>query len=633
METYAARLASFDKAHPTTKKRSSNAKGAKTLKWPHKTPTPAQLATAGFFYQPTASSPDNATCFLCERALDGWEEDDDPIKEHLNYSADCGWILNVGIEQDIENVRPLADYGRMKAREDGPARLKRWLRQDGTIVLHPKAMTLSNVRIAVWAWMGGSQRIILSESDSHLPNILANWGSNEHQRRSPGCAFFTLMQSLNPPRAKKGRPSKASRMSTQSDVTAENLSMIEVRIDEGNSTLTTATHMTMSPAAPKANKKVTKAKKGKGKAQIAARTMEPEEAVQMSSLVEPEDDDFAVKIEPPKVPKGKRGKKRTSKEMDAEEAHVNEPLESSPPPAKRRTTRNRSSTVKPPNMLGSSILPMPKDPPSRKPSKNQHNRESSGWLSGRSNRASVLLVAPTPNEPATDMHESVLIVDKTIPGRSKTASPVIPSPRAESHLPEHQPIEDEIQQPHMEHIQDVETEIQTPEPTQPEPRAVVSSSAMPKRKVPSPTPSPQSSNAENAPPSSLPSQRRPPLTQLSPSKAQTIRIPLAASTPTISSSKRKRASKLETTCAWTSVDIEKIFMGSPGPNGKSSRLFDETNMVLTTPEKRMTVEEWILYNAKKAEERLRSECERLVGRFEGEGVRALRALEGIVCIE
>ena len=43
METYAARLASFDIAHPGGKKRTSNAKGAKTLKWPHKTPSVAQV--------------------------------------------------------------------------------------------------------------------------------------------------------------------------------------------------------------------------------------------------------------------------------------------------------------------------------------------------------------------------------------------------------------------------------------------------------------------------------------------------------------------------------------------------------------------------------------------------------------
>lgn len=39
---------------------------------------------------------------MCERDLDGWEEDDDPVKEHFNYSPDCGWAINVAIEQEIE---------------------------------------------------------------------------------------------------------------------------------------------------------------------------------------------------------------------------------------------------------------------------------------------------------------------------------------------------------------------------------------------------------------------------------------------------------------------------------------------------------------------------------------------------
>ena len=43
METYAARLASFDIAHPTAKRRTSTAKGAKTVKWQHKTPSPADV--------------------------------------------------------------------------------------------------------------------------------------------------------------------------------------------------------------------------------------------------------------------------------------------------------------------------------------------------------------------------------------------------------------------------------------------------------------------------------------------------------------------------------------------------------------------------------------------------------------
>ena len=34
--------------------------------------------------------------------MDGWEQDDDPVKEHLSLIADCGWAVNVAIEQDME---------------------------------------------------------------------------------------------------------------------------------------------------------------------------------------------------------------------------------------------------------------------------------------------------------------------------------------------------------------------------------------------------------------------------------------------------------------------------------------------------------------------------------------------------
>lgn len=62
-----------------------------------------QLARAGFFYNPTSSSPDNTTCYLCQNSLDGWEKDDDAVVEHLKHAPDCGWAITVAIELDIEN--------------------------------------------------------------------------------------------------------------------------------------------------------------------------------------------------------------------------------------------------------------------------------------------------------------------------------------------------------------------------------------------------------------------------------------------------------------------------------------------------------------------------------------------------
>jgi hypothetical protein len=47
----------------------------------------------------------------------------------------------------------------------------------------------------------------------------------------------------------------------------------------------------------------------------------------------------------------------------------------------------------------------------------------------------------------------------------------------------------------------------------------------------------------------------------------------------------------------------------------------------------MTVEEWIMFNAGLAEEKLRGECEQMVGVFEKEGGRAMGVLEGVECLD
>lgn len=144
-----------------------------------------------------------------------------------------------------------------------------------------------------------------------------------------------------------------------------------------------------------------------------------------------------------------------------------------------------------------------------------------------------------------------------------------------------------------------------------------------------PSLSPQSSDAENQPPFTKPSAQRTPV--LSPSKQPSGRVPLAASTP--SPSKRNaNAGSLKTSQPWAPIDIENALFGkdsdkeNAGFNGKATG-------DLSSPEKKMTVDEWIMWNAKNGEERLKQECERLVSQFEKEGTRAMRVLEGIECID
>ena len=96
-----------------------------------------------------------------------------------------------------------------------------------------------------------------------------------------------------------------------------------------------------------------------------------------------------------------------------------------------------------------------------------------------------------------------------------------------------------------------------------------------------------------------------------------------------SPSKRNVVGGLQSTTPWTAVDLELIF--SPGEekeNGVAKLL--RKGGELTSPEKQMTVEEWIYHNAGLAEQKLKHECEAMVSTFEQEGSRAMRVLEGLV---
>lgn len=65
----------------------------KRRKWPHKSPEAESMARAGFFFTPSASEPDLVQCFLCDKRLDGWDAEDDPLVEHLAHCPDCGFAL------------------------------------------------------------------------------------------------------------------------------------------------------------------------------------------------------------------------------------------------------------------------------------------------------------------------------------------------------------------------------------------------------------------------------------------------------------------------------------------------------------------------------------------------------------
>ncbi|KAI0021232.1 hypothetical protein F4780DRAFT_293780 [Xylariomycetidae sp. FL0641] len=151
------------------------------------------------------------------------------------------------------------------------------------------------------------------------------------------------------------------------------------------------------------------------------------------------------------------------------------------------------------------------------------------------------------------------------------------------------------------------------------PKAVISPAPAAKQAAVSPSQSPQSSDAENQPPSSKPSNT---------ANSKKMALGPAPATPMRSSpSKRNVIGGLQTDYAWTSIDLEEVFDGLEKENGGA---FLKNTGELTSPEQRMTVEEWIYHNAGQVELKLKQECEAIVSSFENEGTRAMRALEGIV---
>ncbi|KAL9578459.1 MAG: hypothetical protein Q9203_007090 [Teloschistes exilis] len=351
METLTARLESFHAAPAAGKKRASNAKAVEKFRWPHKTPTLTQLAKAGFFFSPGPATPDNTICFCCHASLHGWEEDDNAIEQHSQLSPYCAWNIITRIEQNIEHGSiPQEDPMDETLLEARRTTFANWPHEDKK------------------GWICKTQKMIESgwyycptkEGDDltrccYCSLALDGWEPKddprvEHQRRSPQCIFFALSttKAKKTARGNKGRGSKGSRMSIQSNLTTASgdITMTDVNeIEDANSA------QDLGPAG--ATKTAKGAKKGaKGKSappkckNKASRSLQ-DGAAPGSSFVEPEDDDFEVKIEQ-KPAQETKGRKRKSDEMsiDMNPSQLGpQPglSQTQSPPSKRRATRNSVS--------------------------------------------------------------------------------------------------------------------------------------------------------------------------------------------------------------------------------------------------------------------------------------------------
>ncbi|KAI7188879.1 hypothetical protein KC352_g21998, partial [Hortaea werneckii] len=335
MQTYAARLSSFQNPVQLSKRRASSQgsrrKNAHTVEWPHEQPSVEELARAGFFYRPVPDSPDNVQCFLCNVKLDGWEPEDDPVREHLAHSQPCAWALSLsvlrpeGTEMDPETRDPMSDE--MVAARKGTFELGEGWCHEGKRGWRCKVNKMVE---SGWAF-DPSPDTEDGVTCFYCNLSLDGWEPKddpfeEHKRRSPGCAFFALVEQYHGAAgakgkgAKKGRgrassASRGSRMSTQSAITdtsatesiGGDLGESSVANDDSiMSTATTASQATSKGGRKKPGKK-TSAKGGKSKKnvdnvedEVAPNVQYPDLSQSQQEQIQQEDEEDSIAVIPPK---------------------------------------------------------------------------------------------------------------------------------------------------------------------------------------------------------------------------------------------------------------------------------------------------------------------------------------------
>ncbi|KAK4991540.1 hypothetical protein LTR50_001734 [Elasticomyces elasticus] len=763
VHSYVGRLATFTEAHHPAKRRASSSKkrAAGTVTWPHETPTPEELARAGFFYKPTTDSADNTQCFLCAVKLDGWDATDDALDEHLAHSSHCGWATSLTVNDENESRDPMtqslvearkstfADFWPHEGKKGWKCKVGKMVEAGWCYDPAPEVedgVTCFYCQLSLDGW---------EPKDNPL---------EEHRRRSPECLFFVLCERYaannKPAGGKKGRASRgseASRLSTQSNISASHETPSLARLDEDDdataagvddSVLTTATTTSATVKGKKTGAKARAASKSKKK---SAREQSVEPSVQYADIGESthqatqedtptypgsfpdspeveiaprpkratrrntkqEDsshvDDASTLELPKKAARGKRGKTQVSANFNPEPPTVPEPCmsedasqlqseleiaasftdkEPTPPRPKRGTKRTSAGLAK---AEASSVLvledvPFPSGPDTEAhAAQDNRGRKTVQQAGNGSERNAMMSEAPLAAEDAplpkaapkskkgtkktkpvqvlqdpesTPEPEPAVIEEPAMPINASTSPSPRPTPKAQTPAAEEFEPSPTPQKWSQARLSQTRPHCQPENTISRESLRSIHGQDTPDL---SPRSSHASSDAENQPPSSaaVPStvvkaslagvQLPAPTTvqqhgqsTLISSPTKTIRVPLAAaSTPHLSPSKHaQQIGSLTSTNPWTTVDLETVFLASPDKQESSSpssssparalpARLAELSGALTSAEMGMTVEQWILWQATKGEERLRRECEWRVGVFEGEGGRAMRALEGV----
>lgn len=407
-----------------------------------------------------------------------------------------------------------------------------------------------------------------------------------------------------------------------------------------------STQRTASPTLESTDEPASKQPSTKSKGKKKQRQQQKQRLSEDASQLQTELDAEAVRASSQPESAPTRGQKRTSDGKEKVDSSV-VVLGNTPQPTIKRGRSKKMQELREPEQANDADLPAaendettPQQPPPKLVAKGKKGRTISQQKKGTGSRQVSRQKQPIPvdavPEPALETEPEPEPEPVSEPeSRFETAVEPEPEPepvpkqRATSSLPPRQQSRAPPQQ------------ADTPPKTSQLPPKLSSSPA-------------QSSDAENQPPSSRPSQATKPASP-SPSAPTTAQAPMSpsptrlqpgqAQTPRTSPSKRQQntiTGGLQSTDPWTAVDLEKIFLPSPSShearNGADVPGVDDGTLSMeqmmqrvSSPEKEMTVEEWIVWNAGRAEEKMKEECEGMIGVFEREGLRALKTVEGVGC--
>ncbi|KAI1109556.1 hypothetical protein F5Y14DRAFT_23559 [Nemania sp. NC0429] len=581
-------------------------------RWPHdgkrgwKCKT-KQLADAGWKYTPTTESDDMATCTYCQLALDGWEPKDNPMDEHHRRSPECPFFV---LMNQYKAAAAAKKKGRGKtARSSKASRastqsvatvasdvtslLEHSVDPDDSVLTTTSVMTQGGTKRPrakkATTSKGKKSRAKKEEIVEVLEDPPEDAQPENHEEPLP---VETEVVDTKPARGQK-RKSATIEDSVLSSVEAP---APKKRAGRGNRISTKSDHAMFDPQPPEIENAVIEAE---FKALQAEMEAEPEQTLHV-----------------PK--KGRQAGTRKASKQTTKKTKTKAPAESEAvvvPNVDELADGEDGSILSSSGTVGRGSFSTTSAPAPKKrgrPSKQSLTRQAASQPEPAIQAEPIAQPIPALDtgvkrvervelEPALPITQTVAAVSKVTKTTFLSRDKSLPPPPPES--PDTQPPS-------------------TPKAMNP------SAPAARQQAAPSPSQSPQSSDAENQPPSSKPS-------NTSRSARPVLAAPVPA-TPVRSSPSRggdrNVIGGLESTSAWTAVDIENVFneVLQHNNNTRSSTRLARAGTDLTSPERRMTVEEWIRHNAAQAEAQLRRECEAFVTKFEQQGIRAIEALEGII---